>query len=526
MGGRYNMAMDLIKENIECEQLLAEDFCDTVIKAEYVIPDTHPDVDDILMLDAKPRITKKEVMQDKVFVEGEIDYTILYLAREEENTGIHSVSYNGKFSNYIEIPGAEHMMLCDSDCYIEHMECMVVNERKAAIEGIVKLKAEVYKNYDFEVIKDVSDSENIQMLKNPATVDKIVGTVSGDLIAKCEMQIPMDKPQVGSILKTDIKVHKKDIRVMEGQISVEAYALVTMLYRGKDTRDIVSIEDDVFISKELELEGVNPSMDNYTDFNVDAMEYSIREDDLGENRMIEVEALIKSNTKVMYKEEMDIIEDAYSPTALMKMNKKDYELNVMHGQQTTQSMVKSNIELEKDMPKPVEIITSDGNVCVTEKKLVEDKVLVEGVLNVKILYKTSHEENYLCTVNEEVPFSCAVEIPGCKIDMQCIAKAALESLEAFIEADTIAIKAVIEVYSRVNYVTHKEFLIDMDSEEGELPKKKSSLTIYVVQQGDTLWKIAKKYCTTIEALVKLNNIENPDVIRVGDKLIIPGRAII
>ena len=80
-----NMSIDFIKENIECEQLLAEDFSDTVIKAEYVIPDTNPDVKEILILDAKPSITNKEVMQDKVFVEGKIEYTLLYLAQESEN---------------------------------------------------------------------------------------------------------------------------------------------------------------------------------------------------------------------------------------------------------------------------------------------------------------------------------------------------------------------------------------------------------------------------------------------------------
>lgn len=520
------MAMELIKENIECEQLLHEDFSDTVVKAEYVIPDTHPDVNEVLMIDAKPLIVAKEVMQDKVLVEGQVEYTILYLAKEEETIGVHSVTYVGKFSNYVEIPGAEHKMVCDADCYVEHMECNIVNERKVAVEGIVKLKAEVYKNYDFEVIKDVTGSQDIQMLKNPATVDKIVGTVSEDFVAKSQIQIPMDKPQIGTILKCDVNVHKKEVRVMEGKISVNAYVLVSVLYRGKDMREVVYVEDNVEVSKEVNLEGVNPTMDSYTDFKVDTVGLDVKEDDLGENRNIVVEALIKSNSKVMYKEEMDIIQDAYSPSSLMQMDKKDYELNVMHGHSICQSIVKYNIEMDSSSPKISQILMSCGKVCITDKKLVEDKVIIDGVLNVDVLYRTVEEDKYVDTVNEEIPFSCTIEIPGCKIDMQCIGKACLENIDASIEADTIAIKAVVEVYARVNYVTHKEFLVDMTSVEGELPEKKASLTIYAVQHGDTLWKIAKKYASTIDDLVKLNNIEEPDVVKVGHKLIIPGRAVI
>jgi hypothetical protein len=260
------MSIDLIKENIECEQLLAENFCDTIIKSEYVIPDTHPDVSNILVLDASPTITSTEVMQDKILIEGKIDYNILYLAQENDEQGVYSVNYTGDFSNYVEIPGAEHTMSCDSNCYIEHMDCMIVNERKVQVEGIVKLKAEVYKNYNFEVIKDIDSQDDIQMLKNPATLDKIMGTVSGNLIAKTEIQMSSDKPQIGDILKVNTIIHKKDVSILEDKIQLSAYVLIKFMYRGKDSNEIVSIEDDIPINKELELSGAMPAMDSFYRF--------------------------------------------------------------------------------------------------------------------------------------------------------------------------------------------------------------------------------------------------------------------
>jgi LysM repeat protein len=364
------------------------------------------------------------------------------------------------------------------------------------------------------------------MLKNPGAVDKIMGNVSGDLIAKCSIKVPMENPQIGSILENNIELRKKEVKLIENKISISAYAAICVLYRGKDTKDIVYMKEEVPISKELDLDGVNPSMESYTDFKIDAVEYNVKEDDLGEDRVIDVEALIKADTKVMAKQELDIIQDAYSPTTLLEMTKKDYQLNVMHGQATYQDIIKEDIELDDSLPKVSKIIMCSGDVSVADKKLVEDKVIVDGVLNVGILYKTMDEEKGFYTINEEIPFSCGVEIPECKIDMQCIAKVSLENIEASIELDRISVKAVVEVYARVNYLTHREFLVDIVPVEEEIPKKKASLTIYVVEHGDTLWKIAKKYYTTVEALVKLNDIEDPDVIKVGDKLIIPGRAII
>lgn len=55
----------------------------------------------------------------------------------------------------------------------------------------------------------------------------------------------------------------------------------------------------------------------------------------------------------------------------------------------------------------------------------------------------------------------------------------------------------------------------------EKPEPKSEPTkkkYYVVKKGDTLTAIAKKYKTTVKQLVKWNNIKNPNLIKIGQKL--------
>jgi sortase A len=52
-------------------------------------------------------------------------------------------------------------------------------------------------------------------------------------------------------------------------------------------------------------------------------------------------------------------------------------------------------------------------------------------------------------------------------------------------------------------------------------------TVYVVQGGDSLWKIAESYGITVDALVEANGISKDDVIRPGQELVIPvpGQAL-
>lgn len=62
----------------------------------------------------------------------------------------------------------------------------------------------------------------------------------------------------------------------------------------------------------------------------------------------------------------------------------------------------------------------------------------------------------------------------------------------------------------------------------EEPKEEKPVSnneiVYTVVAGDTLTKIARRYNTTVDSLVKLNNIANPNLINVGQKIRIPSKT--
>jgi LysM repeat protein len=65
-------------------------------------------------------------------------------------------------------------------------------------------------------------------------------------------------------------------------------------------------------------------------------------------------------------------------------------------------------------------------------------------------------------------------------------------------------------------INHIEF---NDMDPGQLSDM-ASMTVYSVQQGDTLWKIAKRYNTAIDELLAVNEIDHPSKVMAGQKLLI------
>lgn len=59
----------------------------------------------------------------------------------------------------------------------------------------------------------------------------------------------------------------------------------------------------------------------------------------------------------------------------------------------------------------------------------------------------------------------------------------------------------------------------------KIPPPPGSPVEYKVQSGDTLGEIAAAYGTTVSAIIKTNNLSNPNSLKVGQKLIVPAEKI-
>lgn len=56
---------------------------------------------------------------------------------------------------------------------------------------------------------------------------------------------------------------------------------------------------------------------------------------------------------------------------------------------------------------------------------------------------------------------------------------------------------------------------------GEREKEDYSILMYIVKKGDSLWKIAKEFGSSVEDIARTNGIEDENKIMPGQKIFIP-----
>lgn len=517
--------LELIKENIELQRQIGENSNDEILKEEYLIPDTLPDVVKILSVDVNKRVTNTEVQTGKVLVEADVDYNIIYLADEETGRGINSVVYKGKLSNFIDIVGAEQGMFCNVECELEHINTILINERKINVEAYFSVKCEVCKQETFEFVQSVENKPDVQVMKKPECIEKTLYKNVNKLNAKSALKVSMDKPQIDKVIKFDCMLHKKDVKLLDDKIQCSCFAKINILYKSDASRELYILEDDIFISDEKEVVGINSGMNYEADFVVDSANYKLVQDDLGEDRIVNIDVNVNTAVRISKVEDIEVIDDAYSPQSNLDILKEKAEVKIRLGEGSTEAIAKDNIRLESDNDEPMQVMCAKGEIISVEKEVKNETVNIDGTLKVDCLYKSSNDEIGFGNKVAELPFSATIEIPGLKDDMEVMLKGTIENIQSSIEASTIAIKAILSFSSVASYKDNKEYIkvIEVD-EESEPPKKNASVIIYVVQGGDTIWKLAKKYKTTMCDIAKVNGIDLNDVLEIGTKLVIPGRV--
>ena len=115
-----------------------------------------------------------------------------------------------------------------------------------------------------------------------------------------------------------------------------------------------------------------------------------------------------------------------------------------------------------------------------------------------------------------------IDAEGIEVNDEYFLNWKVEQVNAnMLNADEVEIKAVIALEAIVFKKVEQNFVTEINQEPVDMEALNSAPVLkgYIVQKGDTLWKLAKENYTTIEKIMTVNNLEN-ETIKKGDRLLI------
>ncbi len=515
------MPVELIKKSLKVSKIIGEEISSTVIEEDINVPDVSPDIHKILYPSVRVFIKNSQTAPDKVIVDGQVFIDVLYTA-DTEGRPLGSLSISADFDHTINMAGVKPHMNESVDVIVQHVDCHIINSRKINVKIIMDINCVVEDIYDLEVPMDLRGSDYIQLLKEPLGIKGITGTNEEKYGFKEIIQLDEDKPPIKGILKSDFSTYIKDSQSMEGKMQIFGDIAYNILYNTEEG-EIESISGEIPYSHFMEVPGADGDMESLAFAGVRESYIDVYEDAQGEKRNIGINVFLDLKGKTFKYLRHEALADMYSPKWDIAIDKESYDIHefLCKGMNTT--VIKDTLKIKHGDPDVKKVIFMNAKPIINEVKVMEGMVGIEGSVGVCVLYKSSFSGEPLNCSTDQFPFKLTVDMPEVKTQMFPKVSCRVESVNHSVAGeDLIDIRIAVAVSVNVYKKTNKKIIKNVEKKEeintdyGKLP----AVTVYFVGKGDTLWKIAKKYNTTVDELLKYNSIEDPDVINVGDKLLV------
>lgn len=526
-GRIVRMSLELIREGIKVNQLIGEDSTQTVVENDIIVPDVKPDIASILLADGEIFINSTEAMQDKVLVNGTIRYNILYVSDEAEGA-VKSINSNSNFSYALDIENTRQSMKCRAKCDIEHIDYEVLNGRKINVKVILSISGKVYEEIEYEIANDLRGLEDIQVLREKADINVYLGSTELSCRISEGLEVPSGKPTIRELLRNDVKISGKDFKVTEGRIIAKGELNISTLYVGDDEeRSIQFMEHEVPFTQFIDLDGIDDNSMCDIELRVTDIQFDPAEDSDGELRMLSGEVGLSIFASAYNKRSLDVIEDAYSPQIRISLEKEPFNMEDVVTETRGQVVIKDNISIYGDKPEIAELFNVISKPSLSEYRVMDDKVMLEGVVRNNLLYLANNDQQPILCHQQEIPFKQVIEVKGIKDDMSCEMDLDVDHCNySMISGNEVEIRLVIgvtvKVINKIN-IPQISKVNENPIDENKLTSR-PSLIIYFSQPGDSLWKIAKKYCITMEEIQKANSMGENESILPGQQVIIPRRV--
>lgn len=517
------MSVELVKKSLLLNKGTKKECAQVIKERDLIVPDGKPDMQKVLQMDGKLDIEQMEVQQDRVIYKGKVELTILYVPENNPMT-ICTMKSTIPLEDFIIVEGVDKDHGVKLNYSIGHLHWNVLNERKVNVKVIIQLEVGATETYMAEIVVGCDSPEPIQTKKQKVYFSNKSNIKEEKMILKDDLAVPSGKPSIGEVLRTEMTISDKEIRRTDEEIFYSGNLNIATLYKAQnDAENIEMMHHQIPFSSAIEY--VRKDDEEFYDCDLDISQQYVQiiPDLDGEDRILEIEAVIKAEASTIDAVRAEIIKDIYCPGKNIEITDSTSDfMNLLHKVNTCVAK-KETIAFEETAPDNETIYS----ICM--KPIVEDTVIrdnsleINGVVEVKVIYITQEATQKLASTSAVIPFMQEIELMEIDQDSIPMVTSKVEDIRILTQgkrevAVEFKVCNMIEVYNKQPlYLLENVELEDIDIED---LKKLPSMIIYTVKKGDSYWSIAKRYNTTLEEIKELNEIDLDAELYPGQKIMI------
>ncbi len=512
--------MRLITQRVHMNRCNCRDTRQITLDRDFNVPDVRPDALSVMKEQGNVQIEEARMVEGRANIKGELVFQILYAVDGE--MPVSEMQGSIPFEESIPLPCAgrdDELTVCAT---IEDLRSELINSRKIGLKAAICLEVSADTVCDGEGAVDIEEADHVLCRKKTLDISRLVFTGKDTLRVRDEWKLAGTKDAVGEILYADYSLGEMNTRVNENELQVDGQAHVFLIYLSDGEEPEMNFEENTIpIEGKIDCSGCDAGMVAQVTSEIHSRDIEIKEDEDGESRILDVELVIGMGIKVYGQDQLELLTDFYSTKEKCQPVFEDSYFENLIVQNKNRTRISGKLSADSDRV-PLQIWNVSGDLRIDRKIPKDNGMQVEGALDVSVLYLTEDERIPLVSVKGALPFEQFIEADGMTEDSNAWVRGSLEQISGSVTGDKeIEIKAVAAIELIAFERIEEPIIADFTSEEidWKARSREPGMIGYVVQAGEELWDIAKRFFTTVESLMSMNEIESGDV-HEGDILLI------
>lgn len=508
----------LLSDTFIINEIVDSNSSEALLENEINISDNLPDIEKIVSTEGKININSVTVNTDNLTVNGDLLYNIIYRSNDEE-TSVCSTSGKLPFTEEINVPGATDNMEGQVYTYIDYIDSELISERNFLIKAVVILDTDVINKHPVDYISSLESDGSFQAkTKNIKYTDTVIQS-SEEINVNDAVELSKGSNEISSILKADAEVYITNADVMNERMIVEGICKVDFLFTEDNNLSSTGYVSEEFpFTHYIEIKDSNEDMLRDIKVSLNELTYDVSENYDNEKKIIEFNVNFTVEAKLYDTIEKNIIMDCYSTESQIELNSQKVNLSSIKDIKETDIKYDNNFDVVSGTIK--DIYTVNISPKISEKRIFDDKYIVDGFLDVNLLYLNG-DVNKIDSAYASLPFTASIDLDNDEAKSDILSDVKINKCNAYRKGNnSVIVNCEINIDMKFKDTDELTVISNITETEPLDYNKMPSLIFRVVQPGETIWDIAKNYNVSINYLNEINEISPEDELTPGTKIII------
>lgn len=508
------------REIVTAAECVYEGMQEQGIELDYILPDYYPDIFKLVRCEVTPVVTERAVSGDKLTYELRCDIKILYCS--ETGAVLQCVNQRKSFTKTVELGRSCENPTVKLVPKTDHINYRAVNKRRLDLRGAVSVKIRVECDKVQEVISDAFGL-NVQLKKTPVSYASSKLTAEKVIQLTEETELSETQPAIINVINTVCTLSECDRKMISGKMLAKGEADISLLYScEKDgSGALEEFSFTVPYSQIIDMDGLDENFVCNVKAELVSCELTPTADKNGENRIIRCELELRLVCRAVKTVSVMLGTDAYStvhPCEVASAEIRTEQLPLIYNENFRHTAVISEADSGLQTIYGMWCTAKNINVRCSEE---DKKLVISGMMCYTTAAKDSSGMIVMPEKDEAFEETVDFSPEHCGSDISVNVSVAGVSYNITPEG-VLTAKADVSAEISVSGSLNVKALSDISIDDSVKKQRDGdyAIKLYYGVENEEVWDIAKRYSTSVEAVMEENELSG-ERLESGGMLLIP-----